>query len=193
LNSIVLSSYRTPQSCRRCSVSLQQTLNLPLSDNYTVNVQIRIQSHGREYHAYIQTDYSDWYSFPIHLKQDDLKELNKELQEMIEQASGSFEVERANVAECNERLQALAKKGSFAFKKIFDKGTPQDVLREALKEGAIIQITSEDFFIPWELLYDGLVESRYVVPPFLVKVSQSRTGQVILRLTTTLSEREALK
>ena len=37
------------------------------------------------------------------------------------------------------------------------------------------------------------VKSRYVVPPFLLKVSQSRTGQVILRLNKTLSGREALK
>jgi hypothetical protein len=136
-------------------VSLQQSLKFPLPDNYIVNIQIRIQPHDREYQAYIQTDYSDWYSFPIHLKQDDLQELNKELQEKIEQLSGSFNVERANVTECNESLQALAKKGSYAFNKIFDKGTPRDVLREALKEGAIIQVTSEDFFIPWELLYDG--------------------------------------
>jgi hypothetical protein len=39
----------------------------------------------------------------------------------------------------------------------------------------------------------SVVESRYVVPPSLLKVSQSRTGQVILRLNQTLSEREALK
>ena len=33
-------------------------------------------------------------------------------------------------------------------------------MREALVIGAIIQVTSEDFFIPWDLLYDGPLGSQ---------------------------------
>ncbi len=75
---------------------LQQTLSLPLTDNFKVNVQIRIQHYGRKYQAYIQTDDSDWYSFSIQLTQDDVRELNAELQRAIEQVSGYFELDSYN-------------------------------------------------------------------------------------------------
>ncbi len=134
---------------------LQQTLGLPLANKFSVNVQIRIQQYGRAYQAYIQTDYSDWYSFSIQLTPEDIKELNAELQRAIEQVSGYFEADNADAAERVEALSRLAQKGNFAFKKIFAKGTPRDVVHEALERDAVIQVTSEDFFIPWELLYDG--------------------------------------
>ena len=130
---------------------LQQTLGLPLANNFSVNVQIRIQRYGREYQAYIQTDYSDWYSFTIGMTPEDIKALNAELQLAIEQISGYFEENNANAAERGEALSRLAQKGNFAFKKIFAKGTPRDVVHEALERDAVIQVTSEDFFIPWDL------------------------------------------
>src|SRR5260370_36764688 len=139
---------------------LQQTLSLPLTDNFKVNVQIRIQHYGRKYQAYIQTDDSDWYSFSIQLTQDDVRELNAELQRAIEQVSGYFELDSYNVQERTEALSRFAQKGNYAFKKIFAKGTPRDIVREALVIGAIIQVTSEDFFIPWDLLYDGPLGSQ---------------------------------
>lgn len=134
---------------------LQQILGLPLNDNFTVNAQIRIQPYGRTYLAFIQTDYSDWYSFPIQLTRDDVRELNAELQRVIEQVSHYFEIDGTDSIEHCEALTRLAQKGSFAFKKIFARGTPRDIVHEALRIGSVIQITSEDFFIPWELLYDG--------------------------------------
>src|SRR5947209_15849401 len=79
-------------SRRRCNrMPLQQTVGLPLANKFSVNVQIRIQRYGRAYQAYIQTDFSDWYSFSIQLTPEDIKELNAELQRAIEQVSGYFE------------------------------------------------------------------------------------------------------
>ena len=134
---------------------LEQTLRLPLVNNFPVNIQLRIQPYGRTYQAYIQTDYSDWYSFPIQLTQDDVKELNAELQRAIEQVSGYFEDSSIESAERTEALSRLAQKGNYAFKKIFAKGTARDIVHEALLINAVIQVTTEDFFLPWELLYDG--------------------------------------
>ena len=145
---------------------LQQTVGLPLANKFSVNVQIRIQRYGRAYQAYIQTDFSDWYSFSIQLTPEDIKELNAELQRAIEQVSGYFEADNADAAERVEALSRLAQKGNFAFKKIFAKGTPRDVVHEALERDAVIQVTSEDFFIPWELLYDGPLGAQVEVTGF---------------------------
>lgn len=136
-------------------MALQKTLGLPLNDNFSVNAQIRIQSYGSSYIAYIQTDDSDWYSFPIQLTRDDVRELNAELQLVIEQVSQYFEIDGIDFIMHYKELSRLAQKGSFAFKKIFAIGTPRDIMHEALKINSVIQVTSEDFFIPWELLYDG--------------------------------------
>jgi hypothetical protein len=103
----------------------------------------------------MQTDYSDWYSFPIHMTQQDIRDLNTELQKEIENVSYHFELDTSGLAERHKALSQLAYKGNFAFKKIFAKGTPRDIVHEALQGRAIIQVTSENFFIPWELLYDG--------------------------------------
>jgi hypothetical protein len=134
---------------------LEQKVSLPLVDNFSVDIQIRIQPRGREYQGYIQTDYSDWCSFPIQLTTQDVKDLNTELQRAIEFVSSSFETDSTDSTQHCEAISRLAQKGCFAFKKIFAKGTPRDVIHAALSRGAVIQVTSEDFFIPWELLYDG--------------------------------------
>jgi len=137
-------------------MSLEQVCKLPLVDKFLVNVQIRIQSQGREYQCYIQADDYDWFSFPIHLTQHDVDSLNTELQCVIEQVSGKFEIDSTNSAERYEALLRLAQKGNYAFKKIFARGTPREIIQTVLKVGAIIQVTSEEFFLPWELLYDSL-------------------------------------
>ncbi len=136
-------------------MALQQTVILPLTNNFLVNIQIRIQTRGQEYQGYIQTDYSGWCSFPIHLTPHDVKDLNAELQRAMEYVANSFEMDSTASTQHSEAVSRLAHKGNFALKKIFSKGTPRDVIHEAVRRGAVIQVTSEDFFIPWELLYDG--------------------------------------
>jgi CHAT domain len=165
-------------------VPLQQTMSLPLVDDFSVNIQIRIQQCGKEYQGYIQTDYSGWCSFPIQITPYDLNDLNTELQRAIECVSADFEANDAASTGYDEALSKLAQKGSFAFKKIFAKGTPRDVIHEALRIGAVIQVTTEDFFIPWELLYDGPLGSqtdasyfwgmRYIISRTLIR--EARPG-----------------
>ena len=130
---------------------LKQSSALPLIDNFSVQVQIRIFSNGSEYTAYISTDLDKWHRFHIGLKPHDIDELNTELQQAVEQVSVNFEIEGAY----GDALARLAQKGKFAFNRIFADGVPRETINRALKTGATIQFSSEDFFIPWELLYDG--------------------------------------
>ena len=129
----------------------EQTTRLPFTDNFPVQVQIRITSNGSGYEADICADWSNWYRFRIGLKPQDIAELNSELQQAIEQVAGNIEMNSAY----GDALSRLAEKGSFAFKRIFAEGAPRDAISSALRRSATIQFSSEDFFLPWELLYNG--------------------------------------
>jgi len=141
---------------------LKQVPTLPFNDNFGVQVQIRIFSSGNDYIADMSTNLDKWYRFHIGLKQNDLEELNAELQLAIEKVSGNIEVDGT----CGETLSLLAQKGNYAFKRIFAEGAPRDIIRKALKTGVTIQFSSEDFFIPWELLYDGPIGEQVEVSRF---------------------------
>ena len=54
-----------------------------------------------------------------------------------------------------DALSKLAYKGNYAFKRIFAEGIPREIIDKALKTRTTIQVSSEEFFIPWELLYNG--------------------------------------
>jgi hypothetical protein len=130
---------------------LEQTSRLPFTDNFAVHVQLRISSSGSGYLADISADWSNWHRFHIELTTQDVAELNTELQQAVEQVSGNLEMSDS----CGDALSQLILKGNFAFKKVFPQGVPREMISKALKTGATIQFSSEDFFIPWELLYDG--------------------------------------
>jgi hypothetical protein len=132
-----------------------QKLHFPLIDEESVQAQLRIETFGKGYRGYIQTDSSDVYRFPINLTQHDVDELNTELQQILEKVSSYFDTDDSASTERYDALSNLAQKGNFAFKRIFSKGMPRATISKALKKGATIQITTEDFFIPWELLYDA--------------------------------------
>lgn len=136
---------------------LEQTTSLPFADDFPVHTQIRIQPDGREYVAYIQAGWAKWHRFHIGLTQHDVCELNCELQQTIEDVSAHFDDEPVDALECAVALSRLAQKGKFAFNSIFGEGTPRQTISNALVSGSIVQVSSEDFFIPWELLYDGLL------------------------------------
>lgn len=132
-------------------MTLEQTTSLPLTDNFTVQVQVSIFSNESKYTAYVFADQGNVEFFRIVLTPHDIEELNAELRDAIETAAASFEQNNISV----EALSRLAYKGNYAFKRIFVEGAPRDTIRQALKMGATIQIAAEDFAIPWELLYDG--------------------------------------
>lgn len=130
---------------------LEQTTRLPFTDNFAVDIQIRIFSNGGGYTGEICAERGGWHRFRLGLTPQDVAELNTELQQAIEVVSGHFEMGDAY----EDAFSQLILKGNFAFKKIFPQGVARDIISQALKTGVTIQFSSEDFFIPWELLYDG--------------------------------------
>lgn len=130
---------------------LEQKLPLPFIDKFPIHVQIRVFSKGNSYAADMNANWSNWQRFHIGIKPNDVEEINLELQQAIEEVSYNFKKEGIRI----DALAKLAQKGNFAFKRIFSEGAPREVVRKILAAGATIQFSSEDFFIPWELLYDG--------------------------------------
>ncbi len=138
-------------------MSDEETSRLPFLESSPVHMQVRILSERSGFTAYMNTDWSNWQRFRIDLKLHDIEELNGELQYAIEEVSRHFTVDDPSnkIRFLPETLLQLAYKGSAAYKRIFAEGTPRKLISEALRMGAIIQFSSEDFFVPWELLYDG--------------------------------------
>ncbi len=141
---------------------LTQTSRLPFTDNFEVHVQIRISSTSSGYIADISADWSNWHRFHIGLRPQDIAQLNIELQQAVEQVSANFTMDDTG----GEALSRLAQKGNFALKKIFSEGAPREIVSKALKMGSTIQFSSEEFFIPWELLYDGPLGAQMHISNF---------------------------
>lgn len=136
-------------------MSLEKSSGLPFHDDFAVSTQIRIHAEGREYLAYLQTGGAKWHRFRIALRSHDIEELNCELQQAIEDVSVHFDPDGTRSEGWQKALSTLSRKGNFAFKRVFEEGTPREMISRALVTGATIQVSSEDFSIPWELLYDG--------------------------------------
>lgn len=134
----------------------KQEVRLP--PNFPVHLSIRIFSDRQGYVADICSRWSDWYRFRINLTREDVHQLNKDLQQALEELSFSFDEQNSTVQQ--NVLLKLAETGNYAFKCIFADPSLRETLNEVLKEGATIQFISEDFFIPWELLYDAFIEQN---------------------------------
>lgn len=136
-------------------MTFTQTSDLPSLDISPVHAQITIFLNGGEYIAYVITDMGAS-AVPIRLKPHDVKNLNILLQEAIQRiASGSGSGTSHEVA-----LEELARIGNYAFQRVFSDVSSREVIRNALSVGKMVQIVSKEFFIPWELLYDGPLDAE---------------------------------
>ena len=137
-------------------MTFTQMVELPPLDISPVHAHITIlPNESGQYTAYVMTEMSVS-TIPIRLKPHDVKNLNLLLQKAIQQVASSFGKKESYVA----ALEELARMGSYAFQRIFSDPSSQDAIRNALNTGMIVQIASKDFFIPWELLYDGPLDER---------------------------------
>jgi hypothetical protein len=93
---------------------------------------------------------------PMRLKSSDVKNLNTNLQKAVQEVASSF----GKGISYKTALDKLALLGNYAFKSIFSDPSSQHAIRSVLSEGNIIQIASKDFFVPWDLLYDGPLDQR---------------------------------
>ncbi len=126
---------------------------LPPLDISPVHVQITIFKSGEVYKAYVYADSDDGIpkEITIDLKPGDVKNLNIVLKNAIQQVATTY----GKGAAYESALAELARQGNYAFTRIFQDESDQETIRDALQPGTIVQIVSKDFFIPWELLYDG--------------------------------------
>ena len=138
-------------------MAVEQKLRLPFTNTFPVQIQISIFSNsgGNGYDLYFSADRGIFHRFHIGLRPNDVAELNAELQETVERVANDFMAEDTH----RDAFVTLVEKGSFAFKRIFADGGLRKLLIDTLRWSAVVQIVSDSFFVPWELLYDG--PSRY--------------------------------
>jgi hypothetical protein len=137
--------------------TLQAVTEIPpvAYQDYPVDIQLRIYREGARYGADIFA-VGQMQRVPIEMSPQDLVALNKQLQEVVsEVASENVEGWTPTFAEIEEQLSPLAEAGHFAFKQVFGHHDALAVIQEllALGQKISIQVASEDFFLPWELLY----------------------------------------
>lgn len=132
-----------------------QTADLPPLDISPVHTQITIHPSNGQYIAYVVTDMSA-FPIPIRLTPHDVKSLNMLLQKSIQQVASTF----GQKSNYELALSELARMGNYAFQRIFSDPSSQAKLRDILNAGTIVQIVSQEFFIPWDLLYDGPLDAN---------------------------------
>jgi hypothetical protein len=128
---------------------MQKTSRVPPFSflNYTIDIQLRIypadSRYKMEFLALGKPLY--WY---IDMKIDDLQKINSQLKNAIEGIS-------ADSSNTSESLRNIANIGHRAYNKIFGNSPHSKNLDHLFTSDRRLnfQITTEDFFIPWELIY----------------------------------------
>lgn len=123
--------------------------------DYPVDIQLRIYREGVRYGADIFA-VGQMQRVPIEMSPQDLVALNKQLQEAMRRvARENNEEETLTAAELAAQLETLAEVGHYAFKRVFGHPSAMATIQEllTLSSQIAIQVTSEDFFLPWELIY----------------------------------------
>lgn len=167
---------------------VKQTLPTLFITTSAVDVHLRIYPDDHFYKAELQISGVKPQRFRIGLTPHDVEELNLELQEAIEEVSNRCE----EAGGCSELLSELANAGKSAFNRIFAEGGPRETIYKALeiistKTGVTIEISSENFFIPWELLYHETLDEpvdasnfwgmRYIIARTLIQ--DNRPGDMV--------------
>jgi hypothetical protein len=123
--------------------------------DYPVDIHIRICRAGARYGADIFA-VGQMQRVPIGMSPQDLLALNRQLQdEMRSIVSEDVEGEAPTAVELEAQLRPLAEVGNYAFKRVFSHHDALTAIQELLGLGqrVSIQVASEDFFLPWELIY----------------------------------------
>jgi hypothetical protein len=131
-------------------MTLTQTAELPPLDSLHVDTHITIHNQGDEYWAVVLA-HNDVEEIPIHLTKHDVQNLNRDLQGAIQRVASDFGKDEAY----ERSLLELARIGYYAFQRVFSDKEAREIIHDALQDGTVVQIVSKDFFVPWELLYDG--------------------------------------
>ena len=146
------------------TTTYKRKLNLGSLD-YAPDVQIRIRPSGITFEMDCHIGASPL-RLPIDLSIFDMNDMAHGLQARLEDVREVFEDEASDEDERDEVLRALAEKGRAAFLRVFgSKGLNERLTKTLLTQKAlIVQFTSEEFSIPWDLLY-----LRDLAQPVLLK------------------------
>lgn len=134
----------------------QAVINAPIEfQDYPIDARIRIYSTSDKYDVEVDA-LGEARRWTINMSHHDLSALNDELQVYIHSiVSNNKEPVVSMESESTRQLQTLAEKGHFAFKKVFKNSDCRQFIQRLLGRLNIrtLQIVSEDFFLPWELIY----------------------------------------
>ena len=118
-----------------------------------VNVSIRIRQVSSHFEVEI-----NHIPYPIELLPHDLEPLNRQIQEAMESVAS----ESMDEIETMARLRTLAEAGHYAYTQVFGHSLVRTAIEKLLARSlrVHIDVASESFFLPWELLYPcGLDET----------------------------------
>ncbi|MEM8719034.1 MAG: CHAT domain-containing protein [Cyanobacteria bacterium P01_G01_bin.39] len=118
--------------------------------NYPVDIYLRIYPQGKRYALEILGTPIPIRS-SINMTSQDLAELNEQLQQAIDEIARNNQQE----APTEKELVNLSKVGHRAFVRVFSDSDARTAIKEFISSNpeVSIQVVSEDFFLPWELIY----------------------------------------
>src|ERR1044072_7987661 len=126
--------------------------------DYPVDIQIRIGRRGEmEYKAEIYA-MGQWHPVSVTMSLNDPESLNEQFRKEAEAIANETEWQKLQGKALQEKIRPLAEVGNSAYKQIFpnvnDRIALEDLLNKLGANSSVsIQVTSEDFFLPWELIY----------------------------------------
>ena len=149
---------------------IQEKVNLPplAFQNYPIDIVLRIYQednrYGMDIFALGQT-----MRFPIEVSPNDLMSWSRQLQDAIQAITRSIQSRKTlhyggdekNISNTPEgQIEPLAEIGNFVFRSVFAHPDVMSIIQQllALKDKLYIQIASEDFILPWELLYSASLD-----------------------------------
>ncbi len=126
--------------------------------NYRVDVYLRIYRQGVRYGLEILGTPIPIRS-NINMTSHDLAQLSEQLQEAMDAIARNNEQELPT----EEELADLAEVGHYAFNRVFCDPDVRTAIRHLISSSqeVSIQVVSEDFFLPWELIYPATLDELF--------------------------------
>ena len=143
----------------------KQSNKFSLLDPLPVHSTLYIFAESGKYVAHMLGE-GGAFHFEIHLTHDDIKDLNTMLQDALQEVGRKFERKTRSekaLLEYEKALQELALQGNYAFRRIFAQDINRISLALAGGTGKVVQIVSDSFFVPWDLLYDGPLGAGFTI------------------------------
>jgi hypothetical protein len=135
---------------------IEKTEPIEIDPTY-VEVDIRIESvNNGKYKGFIQTNKHRPLPFSVSPSEADVQEINTQLQNAIQGIAANTDIDDGY----NGSFSELIDMGRYAFVEIFSDHALRKIISNAFGAGTTLTISTDSFFIPWELLYDGPLQAE---------------------------------